>query len=57
MMTVKDIAELATQSGKLTEPELVKVAPQVRTGVMFPLPDWFEAPKDGPDPRRGEKQG
>ena len=56
MMTIDDLAELAAKSGKLTDPKVLKVEPQVRTGVMFPLPDWMDTVKEAPDPRQQDKR-
>ena len=48
MATIKDIVDLAVQGGAFTGPKVTKMEPQVRTGIMFPLPDWLNSPEQDP---------
>ena len=54
-MNIKELAEMAAAADGVAEPKVAKVEAQVRTGVMFPLPDWVDTPVEHPDPRQGKK--
>ena len=46
-MDIKELANQAGKSGSVPDPELVKVEIQVRTGTMYPLPDWMDPADQG----------
>ena len=55
MKSIDDLANELTKTGDVPNPKLVTVETQVRTGLMFPLPDWIGSSEDVVDAEPGKK--
>ena len=49
MTTIKEIRDMALESGNAPDPELVKVVIHVRTGGIILPPTWLKSPRQDRD--------
>ena len=49
MKNIEKLANLVLENGDLPAPQVATVEPQVRTGLLFPLPSWTASSKQSQD--------